>query len=145
MTTESVFNIALWLAGLGHFCILGASFQVPHRLQWKTDLTKLLPFNRKLLWTYAGFMVFIIISFGVMTLLLHDDLLQGDRSALAIATFIGLFWTARILVDFFYYKHSDWPKGKEFVIGHFLLTSLFIFLAATYLSLVFWHCWVKNG
>jgi predicted exporter len=51
---ERVFNLALWLAGAGHFVILVASFQVPLRLQWKKDLVSLLPFNRKLLWVQGG-------------------------------------------------------------------------------------------
>jgi hypothetical protein len=29
---EDVFSLALWLAGIGHFCVLIASFQVPAKL-----------------------------------------------------------------------------------------------------------------
>jgi hypothetical protein len=87
-TIESCFNIALWLAGIGHFIVLGAGFQVPFRLKWKQDLAKLMPFNRKLMWTYGSFTVGSIIGFGVLTLFLHNELLRGDRAALALATFI---------------------------------------------------------
>ena len=62
----SLFGVGLWLAGAGHFCILFASFQVPTRLDWKNDLAKLHPLNRKLLWVYGGFTVFTIIAFGVI-------------------------------------------------------------------------------
>ena len=54
---ERVFDLALWLAGAGHFVILIASSQVPHRLQWKKNLASLMPFNRKLLWVQSGFTV----------------------------------------------------------------------------------------
>jgi len=136
---RSIFEIAILLAGVGHFCILGASYQVPKRLGWKEDLKKLSPFNHKLMWTYGGFTVFTIVAFGSLTLFLRKELLEGDRSALALATFIGLFWSLRILVDFFYFEHADWPRGRMFVIGHFFLTGLFICLAATYLGLVVFH------
>jgi hypothetical protein len=136
---ESYFSLALWLAGIGHFCVLGASFQVPHRLQWKTDLPKLLPLNRKLMWTYGFFTVGNIIGFGLLTLLFHNEMLRGDRAALGIATFIGCFWTARLLVDCFYFSHGDWPEGLFFKIGHVLLVFLFICLAGTYLGLVIWR------
>jgi hypothetical protein len=51
---ERFFNLDLWLAGAGHFTILIASFQVPHRLQWKEDLKKLMPFNASCFGCRAG-------------------------------------------------------------------------------------------
>ncbi len=100
-------SLGLWLAAAGHFCILFASFQVPSRLGWKDDLAKLTPFNRKLMWVYAGTTLMTIIAFGILTLFLHDEILRGDRAALALATFVAVFWTMRITVDTFYYKHRD--------------------------------------
>jgi hypothetical protein len=139
-----LFDLALWLAGAGHFVILCASFQVPSRLRWKQDLAQLMPFNRKLLWVQGGFTVLTIIAFGALTLALHAELLRGDRAAMGLACFIGSYWTARILVDAFYFSHADWPKGKEFVIGHALLTCLFVALASTYWSLFAWCVWLKG-
>ncbi|MFY9803324.1 MAG: hypothetical protein WA211_16340 [Candidatus Acidiferrales bacterium] len=141
---ERIFDVALWLAGAGHFVILIASFQVPFRLRWKQDLEQLMPFNRKLLWVQGGFTVLTIIAFGTLTLVLHTELLRGDRAALGIACFIGTYWTARILVDTLYFSHADWPKGREFVIGHALLTCLFCALAASYLGLVAWHVFLHG-
>src|SRR5579863_194577 len=139
---DRLFDLDLWLAGAGHFVILIASAQVPSRLRWKQDLAQLMPFNRKLLWVQSGFTVLTIIAFGTLTLVLHRELLRGDRAALGLACFIGLYWTARILVDFFYFSHTDWPKGREFVVGHFLLTLLFSWLALSYISLLVWHLWL---
>jgi hypothetical protein len=134
-----LFDLALWLTGAGHFVILFASFQVPIQLDWRRDLAQLRPFNRKLLWVQGGFTVLTIIAFGVLTLVFHAEMLRGERAALGIAAFIGIYWTARILVDAFYFSHSDWPQGKYFIVGHILLTSLFGALAFTYVSLVLWR------
>lgn len=136
------FDLDLWLAGVAHFVILLASFQVPYRLHWKQDLQSLMPFNRKLLWVQSGFTVLTIFSFGTLTLVLHRELLRGDRAAIGLAAFIGIYWTARILVDAFYFSHANWPKGTQFVVGHILLTALFCLLAASYLALVIWHVWL---
>jgi len=138
-TTEQWISLALWLAGAGHFCVLIASFQVPHRLEWKEDLAKLTPFNRKLMWVQGGFTVYTILSFGVLTLLLHDEMLRGQTAGLALAAFIGLYWLLRVVVDFIYYEHSDWPKGRAFTVGHVLLVLLFVFLSATYLGVSVRH------
>jgi hypothetical protein len=146
-SAEHFFDLILWLAGFGHFVILIASFQVPSRLRWKEDLAQLMPFNRKLLWVQGSFTVLTIIAFGTLTLILHKELLRGDRAALALAAFMAIYWTARILVDAFYFSSKDWPKGKQFVIGHILLTSLFVSLAASYWGLIVWNVWIrtKNG
>lgn len=141
---ERFFDLDLWLAGAGHFVILIASFQVPSRLSWKQDLKQLMPFNRKLLWVQSGFTVLTIVAFGVLTLVLHAELLRGDRAALGLAAFAGTYWTTRVLVDAIYFSHSDWPKGKLFVIGHALLTTLFCVLAVSYFGLLIWHTWL-NG
>jgi hypothetical protein len=141
-STRDLISFALWLAGLGHFCVLIASFQVPSRLGWKEDLAKLTSFNRKLMWVHGGFAVLTIVAFGAMTLLLHNEMLRGDRAAVALAAFIGTYWTARIVVDFTYYEHKDWPTGRGFVLGHIMLTLLFAFLAATYLGLLVWRVWL---
>ncbi|HTC47899.1 MAG TPA: hypothetical protein VK722_11290 [Candidatus Aquilonibacter sp.] len=136
---EHLFDIDLWLAGAAHFVILFASFQVPYRLGWKQDLQQLIPFNRKLLWVQGGFTVLTIIAFGTLTLALHTELLRGERAALGLTCFIGIYWTTRILVDAIYFSHTDWPKGAAFVVGHALLTLLFSFLAVSYLGLFVWH------
>jgi alginate O-acetyltransferase complex protein AlgI len=137
-------GLALWLAGLGHFAVLGASFQVPARLGWREELARLRPLNRKLMWTYGGFTVLTIVAFGTLTLALHAELLRGDRPALGLATFVGVYWAARIGVDVLYFGHADWPPGGRFVVGHALLMGLFLFLAGTYLGLVAWHVWPRG-
>jgi hypothetical protein len=141
---ERLFDLDLWLAGIGHFVILIASAQVPSRLGWKEGLKPLTPFNRKFVWVQSGFTVLTIIAFGTLTLVLHSELMRGERAALGLAAFIGVYWTTRILVDAFYFSHEDWPKGRMFVIGHVLLTSLFCFLAASYLGLFVWHVWLAE-
>ena len=133
-SARAILSVALWLSGIGHFCVLIASFQVPSRLNWKEDLPKLTPFNRKLMWVHGGFAVLTIIAFGALTLALHDELLRGDRAAQGLALVIGVYWTLRIVVDFTYYEHKDWPSGRGFAVGHVLLTLLFAFLATTNLA-----------
>ena len=142
---QRLFNIDLWFVGAAHFVILFASFQVPYRLGWKHDLRQLMPFNRKLLWVQSGFTVLTIIAFGTLTLVLHRELLRGDRAALGLAGFIGVYWTARILVDALYFSHEDWPKGTAFVVGHALLTLLFFMLASSCLALFIWQVWLRSN
>src|SRR5260370_40622134 len=100
-------------------------------------------FDREVFGVESGFTVLTILAFGTLTLTLHAELLRGDRAALSLALFIGTYWTVRILVDAFYFSHEDWPQGKLFALGHVLLTSLFVALAASYLGLFLWHGWAS--
>jgi len=86
------------------------------------------------MWTLAG-----AIFFGCKWQ--AREMLRGDRSAFGSALFIGIYWALRIAVDFFYYDRQDWPRGKGFVFGHILLTSLFAYLAISNLGLVIWKVW----
>jgi len=114
-------------------------------LHWVEELPRLSSFNRKLMWVHGAFAILTITAFGLLTLLLHRDMLLGVRAALGIAAFIATYWTARVAVDFFYYEHADWPKGRQFAIGHTLLTGLFCAMAATYWLLIFWHWRIAGG
>jgi UDP-N-acetylmuramyl pentapeptide phosphotransferase/UDP-N-acetylglucosamine-1-phosphate transferase len=73
------------------------------------------------------------------------EMLRGERAALGLACFIGIYWTTRILVDALYFSHEDWPKGTAFVVGHVLLTLLFLALAASYLGLFIWNVWLRRN
>lgn len=144
VSAQQFFDLVLWAAAVGHFVILGASFQVPSRLRWKQDLAQILPLNRKLLWVQSAFTVLTIIAFGTLTTLLHAELLRGDHAATGLAYFIAIYWTARVLVDAFYFSHQDWPKGTQFLIGHILLTSLFVALACSFWALLIWQGWFRG-
>jgi hypothetical protein len=130
---------ALEVCGLAHFLVLAASVQVPARLQWADELPRLGRFNRKIFWTYGGYIVFCIIGFGAVDLLAADALLRPEPAATAILLFIAMFWTGRIVVDAFYFRHEDWPRGELFVVGHTCLTSLFVVLAAVHWGALAWQ------
>jgi len=140
---EPLLSLALWLAGIAHFCVLGAGVQVPYRFNWKEELPKLSSLNRKLMRVYLVFIGGTIAMLGLLTLLLHDELLRGDRIALILAGCMALWWFTRITIDAFYFDHDDWPRGKLFVFGHILLTSTFVAMAFTYTSLLLWHLVIR--
>lgn len=130
---------ALKVCGLAHFLVLAASFQVPARLRWADELPRLGRFNRKIFWTYGGYIVFCIVSFGAVDLLTADALLRPEPAATAILLFIALFWTGRIVVDALYFRHDDWPRGELFVVGHTCLTTLFVVLATVHWGAFAWQ------
>jgi hypothetical protein len=132
-------SLLVYVLGTAQFCILAASFQVPTRLRWKEELPRLSSLNHKLMWTYGSFIVYTILSFGVLTLVLHDEILQGTRAGLALSVVMMLWWTLRLATDVFYFKSSDWPKGRFMQIGHVMLNCLFTFVLCGYACVLLTH------
>jgi hypothetical protein len=132
-------ELALWLAGAGHFSLLTVSAQLPARLGWRADLARLTDFNRRFVWVAGGFIVFTYLGFGVLTLLLHDEMVRGDRSAALLAGFIGLYWLVRIVVDATAFRSAPWPRGRLFRLAHLALVALFGYFVVVYLGLAIVH------
>lgn len=135
----SVLNLALWLAGVAHFCVLAAGVQVPHRLGWKAELPRLSRFNQRLVWAYHVFIGLTILAFGTLTLALHDEIMRGERAALGLVAFMAAWWLLRLVIDALWYSHEDWPKGRRFVVGHALLVFAFVGMAGTYVAVLIAH------
>jgi hypothetical protein len=133
------FSLALWCAAVGNFVTMTAGAQVPFRLNWEEELAKLSKFNRKIFLNYYGYVGLSVLTWGLLTIFLHDEFLNGDKTALFVSSFMGTFWGLRVLVDFFYFHQDDWPAGPEMVIGHTCLTALFCALTSTYFGVVLWH------
>jgi hypothetical protein len=129
----------LLLVGLAHFLVPIASFQVPTRLRWREELVHLSAFNRKLMWTFGGYTLLAILSFGVLTLAFRESFVRGEPVALGLAAYILIFWGGRLLIDLFYYRSEDWPQGPQFVAGHALLNALITFLASGYAAVLLYH------
>ncbi|MGZ3653100.1 MAG: wax synthase family protein [Bdellovibrionota bacterium] len=126
---------ALVLGGLLHLVVLSASVQVPGKLGWSEDFAKLRPLNRKVFWTYGAYIFVIIVFLSIVSFLLARE--TASAASLLWAIFIALFWWARVLTDFFYMSHDDWPRGPLFEIGHICLTTVFCSLAGLYSAIVF--------
>ena len=117
----------------GIFLILLASAHVvfPKYFNWKQELSSLSAINRQMMYVHSFFIAFGILLMGILCLTSAAQLVEttlGKRISLGL----GLFWTARLGIQFFGYSSKLW-KGKMFeTVIHILLATLW-----TYLSIVF--------
>jgi hypothetical protein len=95
--------------------------------------------NRKLFLVACGYIVLTYLSFGVLTLVLPDELLRGDRAATALAVFIGGYWLVRLVLERTWFGHREWPPGRRFVMAHIALEALFAYFTVVYLGVAIWH------
>jgi hypothetical protein len=87
----------------------------------------------------GGYLVLNYLAFGVLTLLLHDEMVRGDRSAVALAVFIGLYWLIRVVIDATTFRTAPWPSGRLFRLGHAALVALFGYFSIVYLAVAATH------
>ena len=121
------------LNGIGIVCIALALMHVvfPRYFNWKEELSRISLINRQLMEVHTLFVALVVGLIGVLCLTSAHDLLEtrlGNR--LAFGLFV--FWSVRLLVQFFGYSSVLW-RGKRFETAvHVLFVLLW-----TYFSVVF--------
>lgn len=111
-------------------------FYFPKYFNWKQELNSLSIMNREMMYVHSLFIAFVVFLIGVLCLTSSNELLSttlGKRISLGI----GIFWTARLFVQFFGYSSKIW-KGKSFETAVHILFSFFW----TYLSVVFFWAYL---
>ena len=119
-----IIGILLILIALIHFVF-------PAYFRWKEELGSLSVVNRQMMYVHSFFIAFVVFLIGLLCLTSTNELLStnfGKRISLAI----GIFWTARLVVQFFGYSPKIW-KGKPFETTIHIVFAVFW----AYISIIF--------
>lgn len=106
----------------------------PSYFNWKKELPLLSLVNRQLMTVHTFFIALTVLLMGVLCLVAPDDLIN-TRLGKTVSTGLAIFWSIRLIIQFFGYSPELW-KGKTF---ETVVHVFFVFLW-TYLSFIFW--WV---
>jgi hypothetical protein len=140
---NNVLTSLLLISGLGHIVLSVASLSIPKVLKWRQHLHNLEPLLRQMFWTYAAYILVINFSFGIISLIATDELLNGSMLAKSITFFISVYWLARIGIQFFYFDRSQAPKGFIYSIGEVGLILLFgLFTVVYFLAFLHNNSWI---
>jgi hypothetical protein len=133
-------QLLIFVSGVLHFGTLLASAAVPQVLDWKGELGKLAVLSRQLIWVHGLFIVLTIIGFGMLTILYSGELASRTPLARGVCGFISLFWTARLIVQFFVFDAKPFLKSTLLKVGYHSLTLVFIYQAVV-LGWAALGCW----
>ncbi len=120
-------TLLILVGGVLHFGILIASALVPRVLDWKVELGKLAPLSRQLIWVHGTFIVLVIVGFGSLALIAPGELASGSTLARSVCSFIALFWTARLAVQFFVFDAKPFLTSGLLRLGYHGLTAVFLY------------------
>jgi hypothetical protein len=115
------FNIPNWLIILGGIGQIFTALIYPyirHRVfDWYNDVKQLKPLNQEIAKTYGRYIQGLNFSFGLIALILTDDLKNQTTLAIAITGLIAAYWVGKVATQIAYYPMYDIPKNKLFKFG----------------------------
>lgn len=104
----------------------------PGYFKWKQDLAPLSLINRQMMYVHAYFIALAIFLLGLLCLT-SGNLLLGTTLGRRICLGAGVFWTARLYVQFFVYSSKLW-KGKTFeLISHVVFSFFWAYVSIVFL------------
>ncbi len=125
-------RILLVLSGVGQLVLIVASLAIPRVMGWREELARVKPLTRQMFWTYSAYIWATNLAFGLLSTFAPHLLLDRSPLAGAVASFIALYWGARVLIQFFYFDRSARPPGAIYLLAEVALVGLFVALTLVY-------------
>lgn len=119
---------------IGVLLILLATVHIifPTYFGWKKQLKSLSLINRQMMYVHTFFIALTVLLMGILCVTLANELLYTNLGQ-KIAVGLALFWSIRMLIQFFGYSSKLW-RGKVFELTVHVVFSCFWI----YTSAVFW-------
>ena len=108
----------------------------PRYFDWKKELSQLSIMNRQMMYVHSFFIALVVLLMGILCLTSSHELVETTFGK-KITFGLGIFWTVRLLFQFFVYSPKLW-KGKTFeTITHILFIFLWAYLSFIFLAAYF--------
>ena len=109
----------------------------PKYFNWKEELKSLSLINKQMMTIHTFFIALVVFLMGLLCLTSATELIE-TRLGKTISLGLAIFWSLRLIIQFFGYSPKLW-KGKRFeTIIHILFSGLWI-----YLSIIFWMNYIN--
>ena len=95
--------LLLKLTALTYLGLLAAGLLMPGVVGLRQHISTLPKFIRQLFWVYYAFIGLSLVSFGLGTFFLADQLASGTPLARAVCGFLAVFWTVRLVAGTFFF------------------------------------------
>lgn len=126
--------MVLQLKLIGFFLVILALLHAAFAryFNWRTDFAPVSLLNRQMMYVHTFFVAFAVLLMGVLCLTSATELV-GTPLGRRVALGCGVFWLARLLIQFFGYSPKLW-QGKRFeTFVHVVFAGLWSYLTAIFL------------
>lgn len=124
-----------------HFKIIGvilillalAHSAFPRYFKWEVELASLSLASRQIVGVHTFFIALTVFLMGALCLTSASELINTDLGK-RISLGIGVFWSIRLLFQFFVFSKDLW-KGKRFeTLIHIASTILWVYLSTVFIK-----------
>jgi hypothetical protein len=99
---------------------------------WRREFAVVSLINRQMMYVHTFFIAFAVLLMGLLCLTSAAELV-GTALGRRVALGLGVFWLARLLIQFFGYSATLW-RGKRFETSiHVLFALLWAYLSGVFL------------
>lgn len=122
------------LRGIGFLLVVLAVLHVgfARYFDWRREFAAVSLINRQIMYVHTFFVAFTVLLMGLLCLTSAPELV-GTPLGRRVALGCGLFWTARLLIQFFGYSSQLW-RGKRFeTFVHVVFSAFWAYLSAVFL------------
>lgn len=108
----------------------------PRYFHWDRELKSLSLINQQMMMVHTFFIALILLMMGWLCFFASKDLIYTTLGK-NIAMGLGIFWSARLFIQFFGYSSKLW-RGKTFeTIVHIFFSILFSYLSSFFFVVYF--------
>lgn len=113
---------------------------IRHRVfDWYSDVKQLKPLNQEIAKTYGRYIVGLNFGFGLIAILLPQQLQNQSPLAMALTALIAAYWMGKVVTQFAYYPMYQIPQKPLFKYGAYFMNLLFGFFALLYAALLIYN------
>lgn len=136
----SIPNWLIILSGVGQIFTALIYPYIRHQVfDWYNDVKQLKPLNQEIAKTYGRYIQGLNFSFGLIAILLTNELKNQSLLAIALTGLIAAYWVGKVATQIAYYPMYDIPKRTLFKFGSYFMNTLFILFAVVNTLLVIYN------
>lgn len=108
----------------------------PKYFNWDKELKSLSLINRQMLTVHTFFIALTVFLMGLICLTSSTEIIETNLGK-KLSLGLGIFWTVRLVIQFFGYSTDLW-KGKKFeTFMHIVFSLLWTYLSIIFLATFF--------
>ncbi len=136
MTAE----LHLQIVGVMLIALAGVNVALPAVFKWREELQKVDQLARQVFFVHLGYIAFVILLMGLLSLLYADALLHAGELGRAILAGLSVFWLSRLIVQWFGYDRRLWLGDRARTVVHVIVTFVWAYFAIVY----GWAAWATH-
>ena len=105
---------------------------VPGHLRWREELARLSLVNRQIVQVHSIFIVLVLALLSALLLTSAEALLEPTALSRAVLIGLTLFWTLRMLMQWFFYSSEIWRADRFRTLVHYVFSGIWVYVALVF-------------